>query len=96
MSSMPQAVGHADRRGPNTDLPSLPPIEGMTMKRKIRLRVDSFRLVSDALDSAIQSAMDKTDKWCEPALTDGQRRVLEIQTANYFWLALSEAGVEIE
>lgn len=65
------------------------------MSHKIRVQADTFRIVSDALDTAVESAMNRTDKWCEEQLTDAQRHVLVTQAASYFWIALQEAGVEL-
>lgn len=63
---------------------------------KVRVKVDAHRVIGDALDSAIESGMNKTDKWCEYPLTAPQRNALRSQIDNYFWLALEEAGVELK
>ena len=70
----------------------------MTTRKRTRIRVKTsgFRVVSDALDNAIVSAMNKTDKWCETPLSDAQRGMLAQQLVNYFWCAIEETGAEIE
>ena len=64
--------------------------------RKLKVKTSGYRIVSDALDSAIQSAMNKADKWCNVSLEEQQRVVLAEQVVNYFWTALEDAGAEIE
>jgi len=67
------------------------------MKRKaVRVRVDGYAVVSEALRNGILGAMNKTDKYHERPLTDMQRGLLERHIADYFWLAIDEAGVEIK
>lgn len=65
------------------------------MSRKVKVKVEAYRVINDALASAVESAMNKTDKWCEVALTDGQRNVLATQVESYFWANLEEIGVEL-
>lgn len=67
----------------------------MKSKRRIRAKVDAAAVINTALDSAIESAMNKTDKYNPEALTDGQRATLTNHLSNYFWLAIEDAGVEI-
>lgn len=64
-------------------------------KRKVRVKIEAYRVISDALDSAVESAMNKADKWCEVQLTGAQRNVIATQAANYFWVNLEEIGVEL-
>lgn len=65
------------------------------MSRRVVVKVDAFRVINDALGSAIEAGMNKTDRWCSDALTTVQRDTLRNQITNYFWTALEEAGVEL-
>lgn len=65
------------------------------MKKKIRIKVNAFRIVSNALDAAIERGMNRCDKYNPEPLTEGQRRVLETEVVNSFWTALEDAGAEI-
>jgi hypothetical protein len=53
-------------------------------------------LLSDIVGSAVVSAMNKADKWCDEQLTDAQRRVIEEQTEHYLWIVADEMGVEVK
>lgn len=63
---------------------------------KIRAKISAHGAVSAALESAIQSGMNKCDKYHEGPLTEAQRNLLLQHIDNYFWLALDEAGVELK
>lgn len=65
-------------------------------KRRVKVKVNPYLVVSDALDSAIVSAMNKTDKYAPEPLTESQRASIAQHLTSYFWLALDEAGVEIK
>lgn len=62
----------------------------------MKIKADPHAVLTTALDTAIQSAMNKTDKWCGEQLTEAQRETLATQVHNFFWLTLDETGVEIE
>ena len=67
------------------------------MKRtKVKVKVNAYSLICEALDAAIQSGMNKTDKWCERQLDAHQRSTLAEQINNYFWCNIEEKGVEFE
>lgn len=65
-------------------------------KRKLKVKVSGYAIVSDALNSAVVAAMNKCDKYCEPALTNAQRDLIANHLDNYFWIALDDAGAEVE
>jgi hypothetical protein len=58
---------------------------------RFRLKVDAYKVVSDAIESAVTRGMSRCDKYNDPPLTEAQR---EVEAS--FWLALSDAGVEIK
>lgn len=68
----------------------------MARGRVIRAKVNAHTVISAALNAAIQSAMNKADKYTEKALTETQRRLLAEHLSNYFWLAVEEDGVEFK
>lgn len=68
---------------------------GRAVKR-IKVKVNGYTVISSALDAAIESAMNKCDKYNPEPLTDPQRDALRTHVGNYFWLALDEAGVELK
>jgi len=64
--------------------------------KRVKVKVNPYLVITDALDSAIVSAMNKTDKYETSPLTETQRASIAQHLNNYFWLALDEAGVEIK
>jgi hypothetical protein len=66
--------------------------------RKIRVRVkpDPYMVVGGALGEAIQSGMNKCDKYGTEPLTETQRSLLLSYIDQYFWVNLEESGVVIE
>jgi len=68
---------------------------GRAVKR-VKVKVNGYTVVQTALDQAIESAMNKCDKYNDPGLTESQRDALRTHLGNYFWLALDEAGVELK
>lgn len=64
--------------------------------KRIKVKVNPYLVLTDALDSAIVSAMNKTDKYAPEPLTESQRASIAQHLNNYFWLALDEAGVELK
>jgi hypothetical protein len=63
---------------------------------RFRLKVDVYKVVSDAIESAVTRGMSRCDKYNDPPLTEAQRATLAREVEASFWLALSDAGVEIK
>lgn len=68
----------------------------MTHRVSVRSVRRGHELLSDIVGSAVVSAMNKADKWCDEQLTDAQRRVIEEQTEHYLWIVADEMGVEVK
>lgn len=62
---------------------------------EIRAKVDTFRVVGDALEAAIERGMRRHDKYSPITLEESQRDLLRREIEASFWLALEDAGVRL-
>lgn len=71
----------------------------MTLGRRpvrVRVKANGYEIVSRALEYAAERACNRSDKYNDAALTEGQRSVLQREFAESFWLSLADLGAEVK
>ena len=63
-------------------------------KTKVRVRLDPYRAVGDALTAAAERACNRHDKYSDKPLSDSSRATLINEFENSFWLAIDDANLE--
>ena len=61
---------------------------------KVRMKVDTYRMVCDIIDYAIERGMDRHDKYSSTPLSEESRGLLRREVEASFWLGASDRNVE--
>lgn len=64
------------------------------VKTAVRVKLDPYKTVADALEWAGKRACDRHDKYSDKPLSEASRSTLVNEFENSFWLAIDDANVE--